>query len=118
MTNLRRCSVFSSSLGTSRSSLNWVASRFAFSTLPRNCSTRQRAPWPTPRVPGTCRPTFCGLSAERTGEVTVSEDCCREDARMPPPYLLDTDHCVAYLEPTHPGHVSVTQRIAVFTVME
>jgi tRNA(fMet)-specific endonuclease VapC len=47
---------------------------------------------------------------------------------MPPPFLLDTDHCVAYLTPTHPGHVPVTQRIAatsaadlrisLFTVME
>jgi len=31
---------------------------------------------------------------------------------MPPPYLLDTDHCVAFLEPTHPGHIAVAQRIA------
>jgi tRNA(fMet)-specific endonuclease VapC len=47
---------------------------------------------------------------------------------MPPPYLLDTDHCVAFLEPTHSGHVSVAQRIAatsaadlrisMFTIME
>ncbi len=47
---------------------------------------------------------------------------------MPPPYLLDTDHCVAYLEPTHPGHVPVAHRVAttsaadlrlsVFTLME
>jgi predicted nucleic acid-binding protein len=45
-----------------------------------------------------------------------------------PPYLLDTDHCVACLEATHPGHVRVAQRIgatsaadlrlSVFTVME
>src|SRR5262245_49480034 len=47
---------------------------------------------------------------------------------MPPPYLLDTDHCVAYLEPSHPGHSPVSRRIAatsaadlrisVFTIME
>jgi tRNA(fMet)-specific endonuclease VapC len=31
---------------------------------------------------------------------------------MPPPYLIDTDHCVAFLKPSHPGHLVVAQRIA------
>ena|SRR5579859_2926082 len=30
---------------------------------------------------------------------------------MPPPYLLDTDHCVAYLQKTHPAHNAVFSHI-------
>jgi hypothetical protein len=47
---------------------------------------------------------------------------------MPPPYLLDTDHCVAYLEGRHPGHAHVAPRlvsmsaqhlrVCLFTMME
>src|SRR5437899_1316752 len=47
---------------------------------------------------------------------------------MPAPYLLDTDHCVAYLQGRHPAHVNVVARMAgvsaadlnvsLFTVME
>jgi predicted nucleic acid-binding protein len=47
---------------------------------------------------------------------------------MPPPYLLDTDHCIAYLDGTHPAYAVVAPRIAatsaqdmrisLFTVME
>ncbi len=47
---------------------------------------------------------------------------------MPPPYLLDTDHCIAHLEAANPAHAAVTTRIAatsardlrisVFTAME
>jgi tRNA(fMet)-specific endonuclease VapC len=47
---------------------------------------------------------------------------------MPPPYLLDTDHCIAYLKKSHPAHLQVAQRIdaqpiaelriSVFTAME
>ena len=45
-----------------------------------------------------------------------------------PPYLLDTDHCIAYVQAGHPAHVSVARRIeqtsirdmrvSQFTVME
>jgi len=45
--------------------------------------------------------TYAPLVADAEGE-----------ARMPPPYVLDTDHGVAFLEPTHPGHIAVAQRIA------
>jgi tRNA(fMet)-specific endonuclease VapC len=47
---------------------------------------------------------------------------------MPPPYLLDTDHCVAYLQGSHPAHLAVAPRVAgtsavdlrvsLFTIME
>jgi tRNA(fMet)-specific endonuclease VapC len=31
---------------------------------------------------------------------------------MPPPYLLDTDHCIAYLQASHSAHTSVSARVA------
>lgn len=30
---------------------------------------------------------------------------------MPAPYLLDTDHCIAYLQASHPAHAKVLARV-------
>jgi hypothetical protein len=37
---------------------------------------------------------------------------------MPAPYLLDTDHCIAYLQGTHPAHARVAARIAATSVQD
>jgi tRNA(fMet)-specific endonuclease VapC len=37
---------------------------------------------------------------------------------MPAPYLLDTDHCIADLQGTHPAHARVAARLAATSVQD
>lgn len=68
------------------------------------------------------------LSQEKKLNAPILDEVGLGIPRMPPPYLLDSDHCIAYLQGSHRAYSTVAPRIgstpaqdlriSVFTAME